>query len=122
MRFIKEHSLIEQAHIANMNEKEIIVYTREGGNIPHVHILDPQDETFECCVRLDKAEYFHHGNKQDVLNAKDRKEFVECMNEVVKTRIGELTNWEMAVIIWNKGNPQAQIPNDAEIPDYLKLW
>ncbi len=121
MGFIKEHSLIEQAHIADINEKEVIVYTREGGNIPHIHILNPQDKTFECCVRLDKAEYFCHGNKQNTLNTKDKKEFVACMNKSTKTRVGHFTNWEIAVLIWNQGNSQAQISDEIKMPNYLQL-
>lgn len=59
------------------------------------------------------------GNIPRVLNTNDKNELVECMNELVKTKIGQLTNWDIAVIIWDKGNPQAQIPNDIEMLNYL---
>lgn len=70
----------------------------------------------EKTITIDKCE-----NISPVLNTNDKNELVECMNELVKTKIGQLTNWDIAVIVWNKGNPQAQIPDDLEMPNYLEI-
>ena len=38
---------------------EIQIYTDDPGNIPHLHF---KSDTLDRCIRLDKAEYFPHGD------------------------------------------------------------
>lgn len=73
MRFLKENDTIEHTLT-----RQAPIANRNG------------KET----IIIDKGENMFH-----VLNTTDKNELVECMNELVKTKIGQLTNWDIAVII-----------------------
>ena len=51
--------LQEMARIGYVDNLELIIWTDDPGNIPHFHIRDrsTKGEKFNCCIRIDKAEY-----------------------------------------------------------------
>ena len=115
--------LLEMAKIGEIDHFEVIIWTNDSGRIPHVHIVSPE---FDCCVRLDKPEYFKHGHHDDTLNSRQRKAFYEFMCSYVED--DELmTNYQFSVMSWNKNNSDTKIkiPRDENgnviIPDYRLL-
>ena len=58
------HSLLEMAYVGTFDNYHIYVYANEG-NIPHFHFRTTDKK--EGCIRIDKPEYFNHGNKQQIL-------------------------------------------------------
>lgn len=115
--------LLEMAKIGEIDHFEVIIWTNDSGRIPHVHIVNLE---FDCCVRLDKPDYFKHGHHTDTLNARQRKEFYEFMCSYVEDE-ELMTNYQFAVMSWNKNNSDTKIriPRDAAgrviIPDYRLL-
>ena len=115
--------LLEMAKIGEIDHFEVIIWTNDSGRIPHVHIVSPE---FDCCVRLDKPEYFKHGHHTDTLNSRQRKAFYEFMCSTQEEG-DTLTNYEFAVRNWNTNNSETKIkiPRDDTgriiIPDYRLL-
>lgn len=108
---------------------EIFVCTNDPGKIPHFHLRDVDDwSRFHTCIRIDKAEYFHHGSKQDMLNNKEKKQLDQFMKSTTKKKIHRpgadpliLTNWEYICILWDDNNSDVELPDDIIQPDYSKL-
>ena len=108
---------------------EIFVCTNDPGKIPHFHLRDIDDwSKFHTYIRIDKAEYFHHGNKQDILNAKEKKQLNDFMQSISKKKLRrpgaepiEITNWEYVCILWDDNNSDVEIADDVVQPDYTKL-
>lgn len=118
------HILNDMAKVGNYDDFEIIVFSNEGGNIPHFHIRDvnTNGSNFHTCVRLDKPEYFHHTGKEDILNSKQKKELVRFLesNSKVK-RFSTFTNWEVLLTLWNMNNSTVELDEDMSMPNYLDL-
>lgn len=57
--------LYEMAQIGKFDSFEIWVYGGEGP-IPHFHLIkgDQNFPDFEACIKIEKAEYFHHSGKE----------------------------------------------------------
>lgn len=105
-----------------MNEYEIYIHTDDPGNVPHFHIWDKETrgKKFHTCVRIDKAEYFHHNGKEDVLGVRDRKDLVNFLSSFHKNkRYG--TNWEYLVSMWNDNNSSVEVDEDLPMPDYRNI-
>ena len=132
MKFEKEFELLnsfpdetflnEMAQIGKFTEYTVFVRTDDPGNIPHFHIWDSNSKgnNFHTCVKILKAEYFHHTGKEGVLNSKDRKELCAFLllpsdDEPSKT------NWEVLLIEWNRNNSEKKIDVKIPIPDYSLL-
>ncbi len=103
------------------DDYEIYVNANDPGKIPHFHYRKANDwAAFHTCIKIEKAEYFHHGNKQDVLNSKQKKELVEFLKDKPKSKRYE-TNWDLLVEMWNLNNSDVEINEDVEMPDYRNL-
>ena len=113
--------LDEMARLGHIGKYEIYIRTNDAGSIPHMHIWDKdtQGQKFHTCVRLDKAEYFHHTGKEDVLSSRDKKELVLFLMEQHKKL--PITNWNYAKILWNENNSNVLINDDQSMPDYTQL-
>ena len=121
--FSMEHILNDMARIGFMDEFEIVIYTDDPGNIPHMHILDASTHgnNFSSCVKLESAEYFPHGGKyKDKFNSKQRKAFNEFMKSKPKNKRFS-TNYEYACSMWNDNNSKTNVDETREQPDYTKL-
>ena len=116
-------NLFEMAKIGVVNSFEIIIWTNDPSNIPHVHIRDTSthDDKFNCCVRLDKPEYFIHTGKENTLNSKQIKSLIEFFND--ETNLGgyKLTNWTKTLLYWNDNNSNIELDLLSEMPDYTLL-
>lgn len=105
----------------NKSKRLLYVYDNEGP-IPHCHIvgLGPNGKK-EVCVRLDKAEYFCHGRKQDKFTAKEKKMFINFINS--KDKFG-IIRWNWAASTWDgfaQNNENMLEINRKTTPDYSML-
>ena len=126
--FITESELLtEMARVGFMSDLQVIVYTDDPGNVPHVHILDKEiPHRFDCCVKLEYPEYFDHGSHNDHLNASGRHRLNDFMNSKCKDSRYE-NNYDLAVSMWNLNNSDKTVEleryEDGRIivPDYSTL-
>lgn len=124
MKFANEPMPLEEmARIGFIDNLEIFIWTDDPGNIPHFHIRDisTKGDEFNCCVRIDKAEYFKHTGKEDVLNHKQKKNLIEFLNSTSKLGGIEIKNWDKVIMYWNDNNSKLILPDDLEMPDYNLL-
>lgn len=81
----------------------------------------PMERT-HTCVCLDKIEYFHHTEKEDILTPKQKKYLVDFLKEECKKNKRYKTNWEYALSMWNDNNTgKTQVDETSEVLDYTKL-
>ena len=122
--------LNEMARVGYIDgQLEVYVKTNDGRNVPHVHIRDAntQGRLFETCVELARNKYFLHGNKNDILNKKQCKDFNKFMHDEIHTRTYNGTMYEFAVDMWNSNNSNVniEVQYDTEdkpiIPDYTNI-
>ena len=116
------HTLLEMAQVGKFSNYKVYIYGGEGP-IPHLHFFTV-DNKISGCIRLDKPEYFVHGNHSDKLNHSDKKKFVEWIssNETpFKKFSADLTVYRYIVITWNENNENYRIDEDIEMPDYTQL-
>lgn len=103
------------------NDYEIYINVDDTGIKPHFHYRKVNDwHAFHTCIMIEKPDYFHHGNKQDILNSKQKKELIEFLNSKSKNKRYE-SNWEYLVSMWNDNNSDVIIDESMEIPDYKQL-
>lgn len=99
------------------------------GSIPHIHVYEGQRKKGipVACVRLDKAEYFKHGDDQkfiDRFNSSYRKAFIGIIGGLIDPDNKDfLTVWEHLCYGWNAANPDHKMKKygKADMPDYSKL-
>lgn len=126
----EDEQLNEMARVGFMNGQEYEVYVRtdDPGFIPHVHIFDvgTSGRKFDCCVQLEKSQYFSHGKHNSIMNAKMCREFAEFMEQPCRNPKYQ-NNYEFAVDMWNMNNSSAyvQIREDDNgkviMPNYRKI-
>lgn len=114
------NELLEMALIGNVDEYAISIITNDSGNIPHFHIVDKSTmgNKFHTCIKIEKAEYFHHTGKENILNSKLRKELIKFLKS--ETELG-ITHWKYLVATWNKNNSNRKLPIEIPMPDYTAL-
>ena len=114
--------LFEMARVGYTNDSyEIYVNTNDSGNIPHFHYRKSGNWDDHTCICLESAQYFHHGNKQAVLNKSQRKELVDFLKaKPTKAPLYD-TNWRYLVDAWNMNNSKVNVDSNLEMPDYMKL-
>lgn len=100
---------------------EVYVNSNDGGKIPHFHYRNPDDwKSFHTCIRIDDAGYFHHGNKDCILNSKQRKNLIKFLRSAPKDRRFK-TNWDYIVYLWNTNNSDTRIDKYMMMPNYNSL-
>ena len=118
-------SLLEMATVGTTDDKyEIVIFTNDPGNIAHFHYRDSQTrgQEFHTCIKIEKAEYFHHTGKEDVLNSSQRKELVKFLNEPYHNKRFNGTNWHYLLNLWNnENNSNLVVDEDLVMPDYRQL-
>jgi hypothetical protein len=117
---IDDKMLMEMATIGYIGKFKIIVWSNEGGNIPHFHIVDISTlgQSFHTCVKIESPEYFHHEEKTDTLNSKQRKSLVDFLNKPFDE---DTSNWEYLIMTWNINCSGKRLSKKMSIPDYTKL-
>lgn len=107
----------------SIGECKIEVYDGEG-DIPHFH-LSNNDKSFESCICIYSANYFSHGGKYtDKLNSKQCKELDKWLKESAKVSIGNLTNWQTIIVLWDTMNPDCKFPSYRKVatqPNYNNM-
>ena len=108
-----------------MYVESLNVNTDDAGEIPHFHVRKKSDwSEFHTCIRIDKAEYFLHEGKEDILNARQKKSLQQFMiAPVTVSRYADKfrNNWELTCFLWDMNNSNVEINPDTEQPDYTKL-
>lgn len=96
--------LNEMSQIGCVDRFQIYVRTNDPGKIPHFHMWDKatHGQNFHTCIRIDKAEYFHHTGKEDVLSSKEKKLLVQFLNSI--DPLDNITYWEVLVKEWDRNN------------------
>lgn len=117
-----QEPLLEMARIGFTNDSyEVYVNTDDPGDIPHFHYRKKGTWEGHTYIRLDKPEYFQHGDKQATLNSKQKKELVNFLkSKPLKAKRFD-TNWEYLINEWNANNSNIEIAEDTKMPDYNKL-
>ena len=115
-----EETIIQGYKVKHNGKCKICVYDNEGV-IPHFHI-ENIDKTFSCCIRLDKPEYFSHGEHDDKLTNSDIKKLIKELSKKVD-KTSNITNFEYMCIAWNKHKAKTKnkIKEPYKMPDYTKL-
>ena len=117
-------NLEEMARIGyTADSYEVYVNTDDGGNIPHFHYRKGTNGSYEfhTCIRIDKAEYFHHTGKEEILSSSQRKELVNFLNTKPSKSKSYDTNWDFVKDMWNANNYNVEVDLNQEIPDYINL-
>jgi hypothetical protein len=112
----------KQPTLPKIGLANIEVYDNEGDYNPHIHIFN-KDKSFDCCICLDQAKYFKHGNHKDEMNSRQLKIFNEFMldyNRAEYRAFGRrVSNWDVACQLWvHSGNKNNKFPK--EQPDYTQ--
>lgn len=107
--------LNEMATIGKFGQYNVVVHSNEG-NIPRFHVVSSNG--FKSCIRVDSAEYFSHGCHNDVLRLGERKALVKLLQ--AERRKG-MTNWEVLLMMWNNQNPENQVDENQQMPDYIHM-
>ncbi len=117
---INDEMLMEMATIGYVGKFKIIVWSNEGGNIPHFHIVDTSTlgRSFHTCVKIEVPEYFHHEGKTGTLNSSQRKALVDFLKKPFDE---DTSNWEYLIMTWNINGSGKRLSKKMPIPDYTKL-
>lgn len=99
----------------------------EGQHLIHFHLFHKDDNRKNTAIMLDKPFYFLHGKYKYILNAKEKKQFIDWVKstnvngEVTPDEKGELpkTNWENLRNCWNAIS-ESKI--NCPMPDYNLLF
>jgi uncharacterized protein with HEPN domain len=122
----KHQDIYGMSRIGYTNDSyEIYVNTDDGGNIPHFHYRDPNNwQRFHTCICIETAEYFHHGNEQDILNHRQKRQLSDFMNRSVSIHrySGSFkNNWDLICFLWDINNSNISVSDTTELPDYNQL-
>ena len=127
-KLIEEDYLNEMAVRVGNPQPEYLIYVNanDEGYIPHFHYVDvttrgKDKKGFHTCIRIDKAEYFKHGNKIDSLNSMQKRQLQSFLKEPFEKPNFQGTNWDYIVMIWNTNNSQMNVDEDQPMPDYMNL-
>lgn len=109
--------LTEMARVGKFDNYLVSIYSGEG-LIPHFHFYTV-DGTKKGCIRLDKAQYFTHGDNTAILNSKEKKNLVEWLKS--KHKALPITIWEYMVVLWDDNNEDYLMDENIKMPNYENL-
>ena len=118
---LQSKMLLEMAKVGPLNDELVIyIWTNDGGNIPHFHIVDKatMGNEFHTCVKIMSAEYFHHTGKEDVLNSKQKKTLMKFFT--MSDKWGD-NYWDIVLQEWNRNSSKIEVDRNLPTPDYTKL-
>lgn len=112
--------LLEMARVGFTNDQyEIYVNTDDSGKIPHFHYRKKNEwDKFHTCIKIEKAEYFLHGGKNDKLNSRQKKELIVFLNKKTNRN---MRNWDHIVDMWNMNNSDVLVDESTKMPNYNNL-
>ena len=98
----------------SIGECKVEIYNGEG-TVPHMHVFN-KDKSFEACICIYSNNYFAHGGKYtDTFSSKQCREFNEWMSRLNTKFPGALTNWQVAVGLWETDNPDCKFPENRKV-------
>lgn len=106
----------------------VVIGENEGENIPHFHLFNNENgsKRKSTAIRLDMSYYFLHGDKNYILNSKEKKNLISWLKSKPKIKPtlnnnGEYpdNNWENLKNIWNGYYPKTVI--NCNMPNYELL-
>ena len=118
---LQSKMLLEMAKVGPLNDELVIyIWTNDGGNIPHFHIVDKatMGNEFHTCIKIMSAEYFHHTGKEDVLNSKQKKTLMKFFT--MSDKWGD-NYWDIVLQEWNRNSSKIEVDRNLSTPDYTKL-
>lgn len=118
---LQSNMLLEMAKVGPLNDELVIyIWTNDGGNIPHFHIVDKatMGNEFHTCVKIMSAEYFHHTGKEDMLNSKQKKALMKFFT--MSDKWGD-NYWDIVLQEWNRNSSKIEVDRNLPTPDYTKL-
>ena len=118
---LQSKMLLEMAKVGPLNDELVIyIWTNDGGNIPHFHIVDKatMGNEFHTCIKIMSAEYFHHTGKEDVLNSKQKKTLMKFFT--MSDKWGD-NYWDIVLQEWNRNSSKIEVDRNFPTPDYTKL-
>ena len=98
---------------------KIYIYSKEGKHIPHFHIISKSSK-FECCICIYSPNYFNHGNKNGLLNTKQRKilnNWLSSPNE----KLNSVTNWDIIALSFDNANETNFYNKEFKQPNYSNM-
>lgn len=104
--------LLEMAKVGDLdNQLVIYIWIRDEGNIPHFHIIDKSTmgKEFHTCVKIEKAEYFHHTGREDILNSMQRINLMEFFTKSDKW--GD-NYWDIVLQEWNRNSSKVEVDSN----------
>lgn len=112
--------LLEMARVGFTDDQyEIYVNTDDSGKIPHFHYRKKNEwDKFHTCIKIEKAEYFLHGGKNDKLNSRQKKELIIFLNKKTNRN---MRNWDHIVDMWNMNNSDVLVDESTKMPNYNNL-
>ena len=124
-RLIKHEDIYGMARVGYSGNYEIYVNTDDPGHIPHFHYRDKDNwSRFHTCIKIESPEYFHHGDKIDSLNSKQKRDlqnFMESKVSLSKYSDNFNNNWELICFLWEINNSSYSISEKATMPNYKNL-
>ena len=117
---LQSNMLLEMAKVGPLNDELVIyIWTNDGGNIPHFHIVDKatMGNEFHTCVKIMSAEYFHHTGKEDMLNSKQKKALMKFFT--MSDKWGD-NYWDIVLQEWNRNSSKIEVDRNLPAPDYTK--
>ena len=99
------------------------IQDNDNGIRPHFHMK--KNDTY-VCIEFERPEYFRQGEEHEggFLDDEEKKELIENLQAVInieKFKEAGITSWEMLCLTWNWNNPDKELPDDLEMPDYSLL-
>ena len=105
---------------------EVFIVTDDHmlSDAPHFHYRKKEKDKkmeFHTCIRLDKAEYYHHIGNENILSDTQKENLMKFLKSSSKNKRYK-NNWERLICSWNhQNNYKMVIDENLIIPDYTKL-
>ena len=98
---------------------EIWMYNKKDLT-PYFHVIvgDHSEPELHSCIRCESATYFMQEDAKDILNGEEKKELIKFLNGKHKQFD---SNWLWIVNKWKSNNPDSDIPDNLEMPNYMEL-
>lgn len=106
---------------------EVLIVTDDYmlSEVPHFHYRKKEKGKkmeFHTCIRLDKAEYYHHTGNEDILSDTQKENLINFLSSKRKSKKYNWTYWEHLIMSWNhQNNYNMVVDENLIIPDYTKL-
>ena len=105
---------------------EVFIVTDDHmlSDVPHFHYRKKEKDKkmeFHTCIRLGKAEYYHHIGNEDILSDAQKENLMKFLQRFSGNKRYQ-DNWSYMLSSWNHQNCYKMVVDEnLIIPDYTKL-